>query len=96
MQKPSKTVQQINQNQEKHSQTIQKNLQKHTAFSHSEDITYRLKEASEMLTTIIETQPKETNTSVPGAKSVDFISLHHWDGVFSMKRYKKISLAGGF
>lgn len=33
------------------------------------DITYRLKEASEMLTTIIETQPKDSNTSV--GKSVD-------------------------
>ena len=33
------------------------------------DITYRLKEASEMLTTIIETQPKDTNASV--GKSMD-------------------------
>lgn len=33
------------------------------------DITYRLKEASEMLTTIIETQPKDSTTSV--GKSVD-------------------------
>ena len=31
----------------------------------AQDITYRLKEASEMLTTIIETQPKDSNTSVP-------------------------------
>ena len=30
-----------------------------------EDITYRLKEASEMLTTIIETQPKDSSASVP-------------------------------
>lgn len=29
------------------------------------DITYRLKEASEMLTTIIETQPKDSSASVP-------------------------------
>jgi len=33
------------------------------------DITYRIKEASEMLTTIIETQPKESNATV--GKSVD-------------------------